>query len=448
MKKLLVVLLSLLVVGCGGSDSADDNSAANNIVECGRNDINSQVYCKLFADYLWYDELKTGVDPLSFTTPSAYLGQVIAERDRYSFVLTEQQYQDRYINAVFFGFGFATQRVDNDTALQVLYVFDAGSAAQQGLRRADKIVEIDGISVAEWLTRLDAGTATNDDIYGPNEEGVVRQFVWRKPDNSQRQADFVKSTVSTNTVMHRSVARVSDKTVGYLVFNTFIALSETELEQAFSYFAQQNIDELVLDLRYNGGGLIRVANQLSSHIALPRLQDNVFVKYRYNDKNTSKNSTVTFALGAGRTNLDLPRVFVLTTAGSCSSSELVINALSPFIDVVQIGETTCGKPVGQVPDRVGDFRLFAINFQTVNALDFGDYFDGLSPNCAVTAAVNGDWGVSSDPLYAEAVAYMANDGCSGVAVSSQSVATPLAKALAKPLTAEQVVPQWLRYNEQ
>tara|TARA_R110002126_G_scaffold146224_19_gene292173 strand:+ start:200 stop:1519 length:1320 start_codon:yes stop_codon:yes gene_type:complete len=439
MKKLLISLLCLLLVACGGSDS-DDGIADNNIAECSNTDINSQLYCKLFADYLWYDELKTGVNPLAFSTPSAYLSQVVADRDRYSFVLTEQQYQDRYINAVFFGFGFATQRVDNDTALQVLYVFNAGSAAQRGLRRADKIIEIDGISVTEWLARLDAGTATSDDIYGPNEEGVVRQFVWRKPDNSQQQADFVKSTVSTNTVLHRSVASVGDKTIGYLVFNTFIALSEAELEQAFSYFAQQNIDELVLDLRYNGGGLIRVANQLSAQIALPRLQDKVFVKYRYNDKNTNKNSTVTFALGAGRTNLDLPRVFVLTTAGSCSSSELVINALSPFIDVVQIGETTCGKPVGQVPDRVGDFRLFAINFQTVNALDFGDYFDGLAPNCQVPATVTGDWGVANDPLYAEALTYIANGNCSGGVVSAQS--------LQQRRQVEPVQPQWLRYNEQ
>ncbi len=132
--------------------------------------------------------------------------------------------------------------------------------------------------------------------------------------------------------------------------------------------------------------------------------------------------------------------YVLTTGGSCSSSELVINALSPFIDVVQIGETTCGKPVGQVPDRVGGFRLFAINFQTVNALDFGDYFDGLMPNCPVAATVAGDWGVSTDPLYAEALAYIKNSNCSGVAVSSQSVQQQQAP--------EPVLPQWLRYNEQ
>jgi carboxyl-terminal processing protease len=75
MNKLLVIFLSLLLAGCGGSDSAADNSD-NAIAECNRDDINSQVYCKLYADYLWYDELKTGVDPLAFSKPSAYLNQV------------------------------------------------------------------------------------------------------------------------------------------------------------------------------------------------------------------------------------------------------------------------------------------------------------------------------------------------------------------------------------
>ena len=172
------------------------------------------------------------------------------------------------------------------------------------------------------------------------------------------------------------------------------------------------MNELVLDLRYNGGGLIRVANQLSTQIARSFVQGQTFVKYRYNDKNTAKNSNSVFSIGAGTMALNLPRVFVLTTESSCSSSELVINSLAPFIDVVQIGAKTCGKPVGQQPEVIADYVLFAINFQTVNALDQGDYFDGLMPECPVTPAITGDWGVTTDPLYAEALNYISNGNCS------------------------------------
>lgn len=442
MKIFGIIGLSLLLAGCGGSASESQNSSGI----CDRTDINSKIACELDRNYLWYRELRN-VAPASFTSAQEYFRASLAPRDNFSFMLTEQEYQDRYINAVFFGFGFASQRVDNNSALQVLYVYDSGAAAQQGLRRGDKITEIEGISVAEWLAGLDSGRVTNEDIYGANEASVVRNFSWRRPDNSSGRADLQKSAVTTNTVMHRSVREVAGKTVGYLVFNQFIDLSETELEQAFRYFDAEQIDELILDLRYNGGGLIRVANQLSSHIAFPRLRDKIFVKYRYNDKNTNRNNTVVFSPGRGQTLLNLPRLLVLTTPGSCSSSELVINAMSPFIEVVQIGETTCGKPVGQIPTQIENFRLFAINFQTVNALDFGDYFNGLQPQCKVTPAITGDWGVSSDPLYAAAIEYINTGNCP----AAQSVSKALKTAAAPAELQRQALPNqpsWQRYNEQ
>ena len=391
-------------------------------------------------DYLWYRDLPASVNPASYSSPAALLQAVAAPQDRYSFILTRQEYEDRFINATFFGYGFSSVRADNNSALQIAYVYDDGSAAQNGLRRGDKITEIEGVSMADWLARLDAGTATSEDIYGPNEAGVMRNFVWRKPDGSVLAANFIKSEVTTNTVLHSSVTEQAGKRIGYLVFNTFIELSETELEEAFAYFVTQGVNELVLDVRYNGGGLIRVANQLSTQIARNFVQGEVFVKYQFNDKNTAKNNSTLFALGAGRSVLNLPRVFVLTTEGSCSSSELVINSLAPFVDVVQIGSATCGKPVGQQPEIIGNYVLFAINFQTVNALDQGEYFNGLQPNCPVTDNITGDWGIVTDPLYAEAVNYIASGSCSDVAVSSATVRAKVVKPrLAAP---------WILNNEQ
>ena len=437
MRVLMLAATCLVLSACGGSSGSNNSTQTN---YCQRSDINSQVFCALQRDYLWYKDLPTSINPDSYNTPEALLNAVIAPQDRFSFIMTEQEYIDRYINATFFGYGFSSVRVDNNSALQIAYVYDNGSAAQNGLRRGDKITEIEGVSVATWLSRLDAGTVTSEDIYGPNEAGVMRSFVWTKPDTTQLSADFVKSEVTTNTVLHASVAIDGDKRIGYLVFNSFIELSETELEQAFAEFAAQGVNELVLDLRYNGGGLIRVANQLSTQIAQSAVLNQVFIKYQYNDKNTAKNTTSRFSLGQGQTVLNLDRVFVLTTDGTCSASEMVINSLSPFVDVVQVGSRTCGKPVGMQPDSIGNYVLFAINFQTVNALDQGDYFDGLAPTCAATDTIVGDWGVNSDPLYAEARQYIASGQCSDVAVSSASVRAPEAKIkLGAP---------WLQNNEQ
>ncbi|CAM5201403.1 hypothetical protein [Alishewanella longhuensis] len=151
MKTLSIIGLCVLLAGCGGSSSeAEDTSGL-----CGRSDTNSKIGCELNRNYLWYRELRN-VAPASYNSARDYFNASLAPRDSFSFMLTEQEYQDRFINAVFFGFGFATQRVDNNSALQVLYVYDASSAAQRGLRRGDKITEIEGISVAEWLAGLDS----------------------------------------------------------------------------------------------------------------------------------------------------------------------------------------------------------------------------------------------------------------------------------------------------
>ncbi|MGI5309064.1 S41 family peptidase [Rheinheimera sp. WS51] len=402
MRILSLFVMLLTLTSCGSSDS-------NNELE-----INAQVFKALQQDYLWYGDLPSSINAADYNSPQTMLAAVAAPQDRFSFIMTGQEYEDRFINATFFGYGFSAMRIDNDTALQVAYVYDAGSAAQNGLRRGDKIIEIEGVSVADWLKKLDTGLVTEDDIYGPNEAGVVRNFVWRKPNGEQLTSDFIKDQVSTNTVLHRSVVDDDSKRLGYLVFNAFIELSETELEAAFADFSAQGVNELILDLRYNGGGLIRVANQLSAQIAANKVTNKTFVKYQYNDKNWHKNTTTLFSLGAGQTTLNLDRVIILTTEASCSASELVINSLSPFIEVVQIGETTCGKPVGMMPDRIGNYVLMAINFQTVNALDQGDYFDGLNPNCYVSDSITGDWGATDDPLLAEAFYYVRHNQCSNV----------------------------------
>ncbi|SEA05953.1 S41 family peptidase [Alkalimonas amylolytica] len=428
MKLYLVVLASLLLIACGGSGSGSSGaisgpppSGPNQSQFSGANcpsyvTANAEAFCLMHREYLWYREMPQTVNLTQFNSTNQLVQALSAPNDRFSYTMSAADYQSRFIDARFFGFGMSFRIVDNDSALLVRFVYDDGSAAENGLRRGDRITEIEGKSIAEWYADIDAGRATNDDMFGPNDDGVMRNFVWTKPDGTVMQSDFIKREVTTNTVLHRSVIEEADKRVGYLVFNSFIELSETELEQAFSYFKQQSIDELVVDVRYNGGGLIRVASQLASQIAWPAVQGKTFVTFAYNDKNSHKNQTSQFSNVELRnlTSLGLERVYVLTTPGSCSSSEILINSLSPFIDVVQVGEVTCGKPVGQQPEffDAGRQVMFAVNFQTVNADGFGDYFEGLMPNCPARETIPGDWGVTSEALLKEALYYVANGSCS------------------------------------
>ena len=183
-------------------------------------------------------------------------------------------------------------------------------------------------------------------------------------------------------------------------------------------FANEGVDHLIIDVRYNGGGLIRYANQTSSQAAGNNVLGETFLTYRFNEQNSDKNETLQFRLVDGTQQLDLDTVYVLTTGSSCSSSEIIINSLKPYVNVVTIGEDTCGKPVGQQPEQLCDKVTFAINFETVNAEGEGQYYDGLAPTCEVEDQIIADWGSEQDPLTGAAYSYIETGSCPATASAS------------------------------
>lgn len=422
-KFLTVALATMMLNGCL---LQTDDSDSVSYEQCSVPDANNQLYDFMDSDYFWYKDLTQNFDPEAHGDIKEALNALRVSQDRFSFAMTTEEYDD-YRQSIFFGYGFSHYRTTNNDGLVIRYVFDAGSAAQNGLRRGDTITAVNGKSMATILSEVDAGTNTLSAVFGPNEDGHTIDVTFEKPDGTSVEAQFSKGSITADTVMATQVKNITigeeSKKVGYLVFDSFDARSEQELNTAFDQFATEQIDEMVLDVRYNGGGLIRVAKQLSTQIAGDAVENEVFVRYVHNDKLTSQNSTSYFSLGQGIEKMNLDRVVVLTTGSSCSASELVINALKPFVEVITIGEQTCGKPVGMYPSEICDHVVFAINFQTQNAAGFGDYFDGLEVDCPVNDVVTGDWGVDSDPLLAEGLHYLSNGSCSaagGIVPRSQN----------------------------
>jgi len=424
-KKLLaIVSLSLVLSACGDDDPANFPMIGGSCSQLGKN---TQLFDLMKENYLWNEDLPNKVNLANFGSLTELLNAIKSPRDRFSFTMTQQQYEDRYVNAIFFGYGFGTQSLYDEGKMKIRYVFDDSPAAEVGIKRADEIIEVNGVAISTWLARIQAGTATNEDMFGPNQAGVSTNIMWRSPDDSVSSATITKREVETNTVFHTQREMVGDSDVGYFVFDTFIDRSKDDVNNALDQLI--GVDELVIDLRYNGGGLIRIANQIASQTAWHEVEHETFVTYQYNSNYSPEN--VLFNLGGGITRLNLDRVYVLTTQGSCSASELVINSLKPFIEVVTIGEATCGKPVGQSPTRICDEILFAINFQTLNADGFGDYFDGLPATCSATDTIVADWGSSEDPLLATAYHHVQAGSCPAPSMSSQGFSRQTKRA---PLT--------------
>jgi hypothetical protein len=222
--------------------------------------------------------------------------------------------------------------------------------------------------------------------------------------------------------------------VGYMLFTDHIATAEKGLFDAISMLHAQGIKDLVLDIRYNGGGYLDIAGQLAYMIAGPaRSAGKVFERESFNDKHqktdpfsgmplqpsTFLDQTVGFSLPRGQAlpHLDLPRVFVLTGSGTCSASEAVMNGLAGVgVQVIQIGETTCGKPYGFFPADNCGTTYFAIQFQGVNDKGFGDYADGFTPGGVNPGCVVPDdfTHALSDPAegrLSAALAFRANGAC-------------------------------------
>lgn len=413
-KSLLALICISGLASCGGS-SDNQEPIESGFATCSVPDQNAVFFNFLQNTYLWYDELPASIDPLAYNSVDDMLNAVRVEEDRFSGFQAKQAFDDFFENATFVGFGFSSDQSSNPNAYIVRYVFDDSAAQQAGLGRGDQLTNINGFSIPE----ISAQGLSNEDVFGPSEEGFTIDITFTKPDGTVIDTQMSKIAVSTNTVFATQVFSSNVGQVGYLSFqNGFIEPSNAELDTSFTQLANEEVSELILDLRYNGGGRVSVAGNLASYVVgLPAVGE-LFTTLEYNDKNTDRNSSVRFTDKINA--LDLTRVVVLTTANTCSASELIINGLAPHMEVVTIGSNTCGKPVGQNPDEYCDVVLSAINFRTVNSLGQGDYFDGLSPTCSIEDEIVADWGSTDDPIFAEALSYLNTGNCSPIMESRKT----------------------------
>lgn len=407
--------------------------------------------------YLWYNEI-TDRNPNSFSDKLAYFDELKTDavtvtgnpRDRFHFTYDTDEWLQIRTSGSSSGYGaeFVLIRSAPPRDIRVAYV-EAGSPADAaGFTRGTKILTIDGVSVTN-------GSDTNTLNAGlfPSDPGEDHTFEIEALDGTRSTVTVTSATVAEDPVNDVRTIDVNGRKYGYVHFTTFSPITAEEaLFDAFDQLQAANIDDIVLDLRYNGGGLLAIASQLSYMIAGPDLTNGLdFETLQFNDKANGINPvtgeairpTPFYTTGLGFTvpssrtapSVSKPRVFVLTTSRTCSASEAVMNGLRGIdIDVIQIGSTTCGKPYGfYATDNCGT-TYFTIQFRGVNSKNFGDYADGFSPGQAVSSAgdvipgcaVADDFtnllGDPDEALLSTAIHYAENGSCptsSSTSVSSK-----------------------------
>lgn len=270
------------------------------------------------------------------------------------------------------------------------------------LSRGMDVLLADGVDVTTANTQGEIDIL--DEAFFPTAVGQNHTFRVQPTGGAARDVTMTTADITHTPVLVTDTIDQSGAKVGYILFNDHIATSEAELVAAVNTLKAANIQDLVLDIRYNGGGFLDIANELAFMIAGPtRTTDTgqIFERLVFNNKNLTRDpisqellapgtmfhdsaldiaETGNPVAGTALPHLDLPRVYVLTGPNTCSASESIINSLRGVnVQVFQIGSTTCGKPYGFYPQDNCGTTYFSIQFQGVNAMSFGDYPDGFAP---------------------------------------------------------------------
>jgi len=333
-------------------------------------DVNKEVYDLMKDWYYWYEELPA-IDPNSYPDPVALVKAIRFDPpDRWSYVTTKQELEAYYEQAAYIGFGFGLA-FTSEGKLIITFVFKSSPLYANGIGRGWEIISIDG------------QTPTPDNyntLIGATEIGVTKTFIFKSPSGQIIQHTFSKASIEMNTVLMDSIYTFIGKKVGYFVLQGFVEKTAQELETLFQNFKSEGVNEMICDLRYNGGGLVSGSRLLGS--LLYKVNDStstIFGKYVHNNKHTENDISIYFK--DNNNSIVLPRVVFITTSSTASASELVINALKPYIDVKLVGSTTHGKPVGmytfEFTDPSIDWVIVPVCFSIRNANNEGDYFDGI-----------------------------------------------------------------------
>ncbi|HEU4621825.1 MAG TPA: S41 family peptidase [Burkholderiaceae bacterium] len=404
---------NLPTIGGGGVSRSPSPSTGTDGGSCSVANQKSFVRAHLNDVYLWYDEIPN-VDPNSKPTAAQYFDSLLVKsKDRFSFTIPQADADALLLSGQNVSYG-AEYKFDAQSRLRIAYS-DAGSpAAQNGIDRGDEIVSINGTPVSALnANQLNAGLF-------PSAAGASATFGIRDlGQSSVRNVTLAATTVVKDPVPISNVFTAADgKKVGYLVFNDHLATAEQPLYNVMSMFQAQGVQDLVLDVRYNGGGFIYIASELAYMIGGGSLNGRVFERLRFNNKHPEKNADVPFyntsTTGLPLPQLGLSRVFVLTGSGTCSASESIINGLSPFVQVITIGGATCGKPYGFLQKNNCGQAYFAIEFEGVNDIGAGGYVNGFAPTCASRDDFDRALGDPTERLLAGALSYRINGDCSGV----------------------------------
>lgn len=392
--------MGLTLAGCAEDDPLDFGGPR----DCSIPEQNAFVYLLMREAYLWNEHVPGDLDPATFDAPADLVRETrYVEFDRWSRVSDLATTEALFEEGKVIGMGFRSHRTDDGRVL-LRFVDPLSPAGVAGLERGDELVGVGGLTAAE-LDEADGWA----DAFGPNEPGVQVQLQIASGDTTE-SVSLTKDWYPLVTVPFSDIVDHEGTPVGYLFFTTFVEPSIDELAEVFERFAEAEVRNVVVDLRYNGGGRISAARYLVDLLVGANASGEVSYRTDYADALSEANATRRIER-RGNSLPGLDHVVFITTGSTASASELVINAVRPWASVSVVGSRSAGKPVGSAQWTFCDKAAHPITFRLLNARDEGDYFDGFAPTCDSVDDLSSPLGSPTEASMAAALARIGGDVC-------------------------------------
>ena len=415
MQKLIYFVLFAGLTACGGGDpEAPQIGVIPQIdtTECS-NDYQKQfVLDNLYYWYLWNDLLPADINIADYASPEELVFEVTRNfgpqnasnqpLDLFSSVGSLDADQQFFGEGKYEGFGFSW-RLENDEMRFTRVFADSPANTVGGFARTQTVVSLDGRPIAEIVANEGVNTALDN---------ATVTFEIRELDGTLRPPVAVtKAVVTIDPIPQwRVIDAGGGRNIGYMELATFISTADPQFNEVFGAFRDANVSEVIVDLRYNGGGLVSTAELLGDYLGGFVAQNLTFSSTEFNaDRAAQYNSFEVFSLLANSINLS--QLVIIASRGTASASELVTNGMIPHVDVAIVGDNTFGKPVGQIGLEFCEKILRPTSFKLANADGYGDYFDGLPVDCPAADDLDVIVGADLDPNMVAARSYLDTGAC-------------------------------------
>ncbi|KTE19328.1 peptidase S41 [Sphingopyxis sp. H050] len=434
-----LTVLSLLLASCGGGGGSTGGGGGPVTVTptptptpttagCGLSA--RQTFAKAVIDewYLFPSDVAAGVNPASFTDVQTYIDALVAparalNKDRFFTYITSIAEENAFFNSgSSAGFGV---RLSYDAASQSVVIaeaYETAPAFAAGIDRGARITAI-GTNASNLRTVANIvaaeGTAGITNALGPSDPGVTRLL--RVVDASgTRDISVTKADYALDPISDRYGAKIiadGGRNYGYLNLRTFISSANPQLRAAFQNFRNQGVTDIIIDFRYNGGGLVSTAELMGDLLGRNRSASEVFSQTNFRASKSVENTRHFFT--AQPESIAPTRIAFIGTGSTASASELVINSMLPYLgtNMTLVGSNTFGKPVGQIAlDKAEcDDRLRVVAFATGNATGQSDYYSGLAPkitnSCAAADDLTVQLGDANEASIRAAIDFLAGRAC-------------------------------------